>query len=67
MMENNLRDSAVYSMIGQMEDEKKEVVHLCKKATHKLLRLGAEICNMTYKSKINKKRMEETSEPTFVS
>jgi hypothetical protein len=56
LMENNIMDSAVYSMMGQMEGKnKKEVVHLCKREIHKMLRL--EICNMTYKSKVTKSRM----------
>lgn len=57
IMENNLTDSAAYAMMAQMKDEKEDVVRLCKKEIHKTLCLGLDICNMTSKSKITKRRM----------
>jgi hypothetical protein len=35
----------VYAMMVQMEDWKKEIVHLWKKEIHEMLHLGSEMCD----------------------
>ncbi len=47
MMMNNPTDQAVHAMMHQMEEDKKAVVHICKREILELLQLGSRICNMT--------------------
>jgi hypothetical protein len=57
MKMNNPTDQAVYAMMHQMEEDKKAVVHICKREILELLQLGSRICNMTYTSKLTQTRM----------